>query len=244
MGCDIHNIWEALNPETGDWEAIYVSNPDEWETKRLKWRTEDRKEAGMEIPKGVTLEYNGRNYNVFAILANVRNGRGTAGCKTGEGFEPLTKKRGVPDDASPEFREMSEAWGVDGHSHTWVTLAELLDTGWQLKTTMLYGIISSKEYIAWREKNAGVENPEGPGSYCGGVSGPRVHVITDISAEKLIAELGELPESVSHVQVHWGQTYAESAKWFMEFVYSKVMPLTVGKGMDPNNVRMCMFFDN
>ena len=44
--------------------------------------------------------YGDRNYNLFAILANVRNGTAFAGCKTGEGFNPISNPKGVPSDAS------------------------------------------------------------------------------------------------------------------------------------------------
>lgn len=47
----------------------------------------------------------GRNYNLFSILANVRNGVGFAGCKTGEGFEPIAMPRGFPADASPAVKK-------------------------------------------------------------------------------------------------------------------------------------------
>jgi hypothetical protein len=43
-----------------------------------------------------------RNYDVFAILANVRNGRGFAGVVTGGGFNPIAMPRGLPPDVSPE----------------------------------------------------------------------------------------------------------------------------------------------
>lgn len=53
--------------------------------------------------------YHGRNYDVFAILADVRNGRGFAGIETGDGFVPIlgfgeAALRGLPDDLSPELR--------------------------------------------------------------------------------------------------------------------------------------------
>jgi hypothetical protein len=47
----------------------------------------------------------GRNYNLFSILADVRNGVGFAGCKAGEGFEPISMPRGFPVDASPSVKK-------------------------------------------------------------------------------------------------------------------------------------------
>lgn len=38
----------------------------------------------------------------------------------------------------------------------------------------------------------------------------------------------------------WAITYGDCAKWFMEFIYSRVVTL----GHDPKRVRMVMLFDN
>lgn len=43
-----------------------------------------------------------RNYDVFAILGNVRNGYGFAGTPTSTGFEPISDCRGLPEDLSPQ----------------------------------------------------------------------------------------------------------------------------------------------
>lgn len=51
-----------------------------------------------------------RNYRLFAALAGVR----------GEGPEP----RGIPDSASSTTRLLVKQWGGDGHSHSWLPLAE------------------------------------------------------------------------------------------------------------------------
>jgi hypothetical protein len=47
--------------------------------------------------------YSSRNYDLFAMLAGVRNGRGFAGIKTGDGFIPISEPRGWPADLSPEL---------------------------------------------------------------------------------------------------------------------------------------------
>lgn len=58
--------------------------------------------------------YRGRNYDLFAVLANVRG--------NGDDF---TEERGVPDDASPQYKQ--EADCVDWHSHTWYTVDEMVN---------------------------------------------------------------------------------------------------------------------
>ena len=39
-----------------------------------------------------------RSYNTFAMLANVRNGYGFAGCRTSTGFPVIHEPRGLPED--------------------------------------------------------------------------------------------------------------------------------------------------
>ena len=51
-----------------------------------------------------------RNYSRFAALAGVR----------GDGPDP----RGIPDDASELSKLQIADWGQDGHSHSWMSVAE------------------------------------------------------------------------------------------------------------------------
>lgn len=60
--------------------------------------------------------YDGRDYRLFAILAGVRNYGGE---------EPLFEPRGIPGDASPEFRRLCEQWDGDAHSTGWLDLEDI-----------------------------------------------------------------------------------------------------------------------
>jgi len=71
--------------------------------------------------------YEERNYDLFAILADVRNGYGFAGVVTSSGFVPLDQPRGIPPNASDDVRKWCE--GGD-HSHSYCTVAELLAYDW------------------------------------------------------------------------------------------------------------------
>lgn len=46
-----------------------------------------------------------RNYDLFAILANIRNGSGFAGVPTGEGFVPISEPRGIPQDLQYRIKD-------------------------------------------------------------------------------------------------------------------------------------------
>ena len=73
-----------------------------------------------------------RWYDTFAVLAGVRN--------YVEGLEPIAEKRGVPDDASYETKEEVEKWGVDGHSHTWLTIDDIDNYDWNQVVTDRDGV--------------------------------------------------------------------------------------------------------
>jgi len=107
MGCDIHLFVETKDP-AGGWVSRDIWLP--------------RDEDGI-IDAEDLYEPN-RNYDLFAILANVRN-------RSIDPLTPINGPRGFPDDASPEVREAYEWWDPDGHSHSWFTLRELLDFDWR-----------------------------------------------------------------------------------------------------------------
>lgn len=106
MGCDIHIMAEKRISENSNWVRICSVFPlGEYDKKYYK------KDFG-DSP------FDNRNYGTFAFLADVRN---YSHC------ECLTKEpKGIPDDACPEFLETCERWDGDGHSHSYISVAEFL----------------------------------------------------------------------------------------------------------------------
>jgi hypothetical protein len=116
MGCDIHAIVER--------KTFPYGNRESW-----RWRN-----SGT---PGIS-----RNYVLFSMLANVRNDWEVP-------FTPIAQPRGVPgyeiktdnygrfeslgrntdwnESPSDAYESLVLNWGVDGHSHSWVTLRELKD---------------------------------------------------------------------------------------------------------------------
>ena len=82
------------------------------------------KRDGQWVTVAISVAGDQRNYNTFAMLANVRNGRCFAGCWTSTGFPVIHEPRGLPLDlvlASPENRDVHVdktqlvvAWNRDG----------------------------------------------------------------------------------------------------------------------------------
>jgi len=65
--------------------------------------------------------YSGRNYYLFAILADVRNDGSV---------EPISQPRGIPEDCSYPYKLLLDRWGMDAHSESYFTLEELLNVKW------------------------------------------------------------------------------------------------------------------
>lgn len=59
-----------------------------------------------------------RDYNLFAMLANVRNENG---------LKYISEPRGLPNDVSDIVSSDFVQWGKDAHSASYITLQELLD---------------------------------------------------------------------------------------------------------------------
>ena len=131
MGADIHfytERWTSSNNYDGprdlseDREQKLSEVLEEAPTKYRwvsadKWKFED---GSWHVPWNSEY-YSGRNYYLFSILADVRNGGSV---------EPIDYDRGIPDDASSGYRYMCDQWDCDAHSHSYFTLEELLNVDW------------------------------------------------------------------------------------------------------------------
>lgn len=132
-------------------------------------------------PPSLAPWFNDRNYDLFAMLANVRNGYGFAGVDTGDAFEPIFMPRGVPESASPEYKREVEGWDCDGHSHSHATVAELRayfeHTG--SRQRMASGCVTPEQYIALRDKGTR------PTCWSGGISGRDLITVSASDFDKM-----------------------------------------------------------
>lgn len=86
--------------------------------------------------------WQGRNYSLFAFLADVRNNHE---------LKPLSQPRGLPKDVSDDVKKESDEWGVDGHSHSYFTLQELLDVDWDFTVIPQSGFVDPKNYKLFKK---------------------------------------------------------------------------------------------
>lgn len=194
--------------------------------------------------------YDDRNYNLFAMLADVRNGRGFAGVQTGAGFAPLSEPRGLPDDLSddlrgePEEDKDGEPWfayktrvDLGDHSQSFATLAELEAYDWS-RTTKQCGVISAQQYEVWKEKRGR------PDSWCGDAWGPGLVTLEEQDyVGKRDNKLLE-PDKRYNVRVWWSRGYRDAAgdAW-----WNTTMPelrKLAEKHGGPDNVRIVFGFDS
>lgn len=66
--------------------------------------------------------YGMRNYAIFAKLFGVRNHFD---------YEPLAQDRGLPEDTAEDIKFWAGDYGLDGHSHSYITAKELEQIGWK-----------------------------------------------------------------------------------------------------------------
>lgn len=133
MGCDIHTYVEKK--VEGVWQPVIGTS--KWLPNRL---------SIMDVAyRG------GRNYDLFSLLADVRN--------YDNRLSPIADPRGVPADISPEVHAQYDEWNIDAHSHSYFTLRELLEVDPQ-QFIESYADEFVNETIPILKCIAGDENPD------------------------------------------------------------------------------------
>lgn len=129
MGCDIH-LMAQRKTESG-WETAECPRDvaDEWIREQHEKRPDDEWYAA----RIKHAWFNDRYYALFAALAGVRNGFGFAGIPTHQPLVPISEPRGLPDDllaVAADDHELPDGYWLGDHSHSWLTLREVLDYDW------------------------------------------------------------------------------------------------------------------
>lgn len=184
--------------------------------------------TGTNTPIKSSWEQN-RNYTLFAILAGVRNGYGVAGCYRHEPLKPIAEGRGLPkwlglvdEEDSPEMFNpwYGSKWGssdekefgcwLGEHSHTYMTLDEILSwEGWD-KNLVKGGVLTKEHYLETIKKG------KTPDHWCGGVGGTQVNVVEETVFKTLI-DFGGTGSEVTHVQCKWrsDETLRDEFSWWL-----------------------------
>lgn len=108
MGCDIHLFTEIKKSINSEDKWVNIDN---WRYNPYYKEGNDDGERMLELES----IYSGRNYELFGILAGVRD----------RNNDTIDEPRGLPEDVSNVTKKESDRWDGDGHSHSWLTLREL-----------------------------------------------------------------------------------------------------------------------
>lgn len=224
MGCDIHCFVEKRGPKTGKWKKIGGFVSDYYRADNDYFSTDEFKKTSRILMC--------RNYDEFAVLADVRNGYGFAGCDTGDAIKPIAMPKGLPEDVSSAIKKESDRWGCDGHSHSWLTAKEIKD--YDAEGTQ-------KVHRAWVEASVYKQFKETGNPYpcCGGVSGSKVMYASNEDCEKIQAEN---PDKTVYTKIEWATNAKDCAKWlFTECLRQLMEKSSTGTGDD---IRLVFWFDN
>jgi hypothetical protein len=182
-----------------------------------------------------------RNYDTFAVYADVRNGHGFAGVPTGEGWKPIDQPRGYPEDFQvdedqhgnepDEYGEGKGQWMGD-HSHSWLTLAEM-EAKWSELQGAFYEVVGVVERKHFEQTVAkGVM----PREYCGGISGRNIVQV----AEEAVAA-GTAPKDWTHVSHRWKVPATDRLSTMKDHMTIMRILQCYGK---PEDVRIVFGFDS
>ena len=197
--------------------------------KNGKWTYNRKKIFPLWDDKKTNIPIIYRDYNLFAVLANVRNGVGFAGVTTGDEFNYIDEPRGLPDGISDAAKKKLFQ---GGYGESWYTLTELKNFNWlQLHKTL--GVVSYDEY----EKTAAIG--ERPNSWCSWVGGKDVIIVDEsqfplkqMKKDKLYYVSCEFP----------AETYDAECGYF----YSETIPILeslIPVGGTSDDVRIVFNFD-
>ncbi len=237
MGCDIHVIVERRQNADSPWAQVktrgYFERPNHHNISKSDWRPLASGE--VDAPEALTA----RNYDVFGLLANVRNGRGFAGIKTADGWTPLDEPRGIPTDSTYQA-EGDENYWLGDHSFSYATVRELLTFFATPQETIQYGVLSLDEYLQWAQGRTW-KGRHSPASYSGDISGPNIIVIPEVNrdAHATKAKAETLIGKRVHVRASWPETAIQAASGF----YESALPWLTALG-NPDDVRIVFGFDS
>ncbi|MEZ5907892.1 MAG: hypothetical protein R3D31_03745 [Hyphomicrobiaceae bacterium] len=228
MGCDVHFYVERLMD--GRWETA-----DTWVPRRS---------GGLEVETSRQF-YSARDYDLFAILADVRNRHD---------FTPIAAPRGVPDDCCEEYRREVALWENSGHSHSWLTLDEMLRFDWT-QLCLEHGWVTPWGWFRWLHDGA----PDGSLSWIAEGSASRhsnaefQQALDVLGRERRYPDLRApssdyerfvelLGGSNPVTYIEWLVPYHDKVSQFWSATVPRLLALSRSQTFD--DVRVLFFFDN
>lgn len=244
MGADIHSMVEFQYAHSqNEWYALTDPIFD-----NAGYRGEP---LGMNRPLPYRVEpVTSRNYTLFSKLADVRNGSMFGLSR--DRVTPLDSPRGVPKDASKEWRRYVKQWGPDLHSTSYFTLEELE----QFKADAKFAdVLTRRGYLTGRDYLKLRRNGTEPESWSGGVGGGslKVYEIPEASAmsiediEKIVAEdyHSDSPFAKHYFGAGWTSLLEDDYQELFDAM-ERMRSYFIDNGpiVSPSDVRIVFGFDN
>lgn len=238
MGFDIHTRGEKRIG--GKWKAIGKEFVSSMYDKDSEYFSQEQFQHTAE-------PFAERSYDTFAILADVRNGSGFAGCVTGSGFKYISEPRGLPDDIDIKghLEITPDEYAQDGedgeiyfgdHSHSWLTLAEIIGFDWNQET-------HKSGWINGPTRKKLLESGDKwPSNWCGGISGGKVEHVSLALLDSRLGE-GEICQDV-YAEYTWPIAYHESCKTFLTKTVPSLEKIATDEGLTPDDIRIVFGFDS
>jgi hypothetical protein len=185
--------------ETGEACTRCGPNVREWEYDDETGEETEILNVDSGLPPGKRRDswYSDRNYHVFAVLGNVRNGYGFAGTPSSSEIPYISCDRGFPGDLNEQTRVWFRRHGGN-HSDTWVYLHEVLEYDWD-QTFTKFGVVDEEQFRHYLMHGE-------PENWCGDISGQKIR---KVSNEMMTARLAD----TSHVAVDDGFDYFTRVTW-------------------------------
>lgn len=230
MGTDIHlgverftgSQWEPVDgllPTESDYTILYESLRSNKDYEELR-----------DHPKWWATN---RNYDVFALLAGVRNGVGFAGRYRCEPVEPCFPDRGIPSDTS--LPTDGESWLGGDHSFTHFTYKEAMQVPWNHELTV-HGLVAYSVWVKW--KASGDACPE---MWCSHVGG--TEEISEEKAEIYLADGVDFGGGREPYVRTYFKRRPTASSGFRRWLLSPEFQRVVDKN-GAENVRICVSFDS
>ncbi len=212
MGIDISFYAERRQPD-GSFALVSGMEPNEYLFLGDEEKYSDDSPPWPPLIPKESLDI-GRNYPLYAILADVRNGMRTADDAL---FETIASPRGLPTNLSPELKAFTDEWG-EMIAPSWLWLDEVLAFPWQEKVIVHEAMVDERAAPAF-----GYKRPLFPWQEWHGPKTPRVGLPYE-----------QWPEGVP---VRWQVTYDEAVGGIAE-----IMEPLLGLG-DPADTRLVFWFN-
>lgn len=204
MGCDIHNYLEEKID--GKWQLL-----DKWS---------EGKDGFIHIDECIDID---RDYDLFAVLADVRNYYD---------FIPISAPKGLPNDCSSILLKYEYESNYGFHNYSWLTYSEILKY-WQdlhYKYVKKEGWVTKKDYDFFRLVGR-------PSSYFGGGGGESI-------SNK---EMDELDPNVDwgwkyKTLIEWKESYYECVGETLWNILRQMKDLSTRKV--ESDIRLVFWFDN